>query len=67
MVGEARITGKGWPGALRLIRWVGIRVINGFRDEAASHSSWAMRPRNCACVTIPVVGNGHGVACAEDG
>ncbi|KAL8243271.1 hypothetical protein R6Q59_009529 [Mikania micrantha] len=41
MVGEARITGKGWPGALRLIRWVGIRVINGFRDEAASHSSWS--------------------------
>ncbi|KAI3666384.1 hypothetical protein L1987_89112 [Smallanthus sonchifolius] len=53
-------------GALRLIRWVGIRVINGFRDEAASHSSWVMRPRNCACVTVPVVGNGHGVACAED-
>ncbi|KAI3664472.1 hypothetical protein L1987_89771 [Smallanthus sonchifolius] len=25
-----------------------------------------MRPRNCACVTVPVVGNGHGVACAED-
>ncbi|KAI3666222.1 hypothetical protein L1987_88013 [Smallanthus sonchifolius] len=45
-------------GALRLIRWVGIRVINGFRDEAASHSSWVMRPRNCACVTVPVVGNG---------
>jgi hypothetical protein len=66
MVGEARITGKGWPGALRLIRWVGIRVINGFRDEAASHSSWVMRPINCACVTVPVVGNGHGVACAED-
>ncbi|KAD5508265.1 hypothetical protein E3N88_15968 [Mikania micrantha] len=62
MVGEARFTGKGWPGALRLISWVGIRVINGFRDEAASHSSWVMRPRNCACVTVPVVGNGHGVA-----
>ncbi|KAI3776163.1 hypothetical protein L1987_45932 [Smallanthus sonchifolius] len=25
-----------------------------------------MRPRNCACDTVPVVGNGHGVACAED-